>query len=229
MRKSAIIRGVTPPTPAALTPALPPPPGTRKARTTYEAIIASTREILRTRGVLSPELIAEHAGVSPATFYTYFSSKDAVLAAAFDATLAAMTFDLDEVLSIEALLEDGLDTTMQALVRRIVRGFSHDARIFRLAISRLPESETIRQVYRHHEELILALLERFIRLGAAAGRIRRGGATDVMAAVLLVTIQGYQNPLILRPGSGPVTEELAGMLLALLRPETHPGSGSSLR
>lgn len=201
-----------------MTTALPPPPTTRKARATYETIIASTREVLRTMGTLSPESIAEHAGVSPATFYTYFSSKDGVLAAAFDATLAAMTFDLDEVLSIEGLLDNGLEPTVHALVRRIVRGFSRDARIFRLAISRLPESEPIQQVYREHEENILAFLERFIRLGASAGHVR-SGPSDAIAAALLVSIQGYQNPIILRSGSGPVTDELAGMLVSLLRPE----------
>ena len=71
-----------------MTTVLPPPPSTRKARATYETIISSTREVLRSQGVLSPELIADHAGVSPATFYTYFSSKDAVLAAAFDEVAA---------------------------------------------------------------------------------------------------------------------------------------------
>lgn len=202
-----------------MTTALPPPPTTRKARATYEAIIASAREVVRSRGLLSPELISEHAGVSPATFYTYFSSKDAVLAAAFDASLEAMSADVGEVLSIEGLLENGLDKTVHALVRRVVRGFSHDARIFRLAISRLPESDAIRQIYREHEEGILLFLERFIRLGAAAGKLR-AGRSEAMAAAILVTIQGYQNPLILRPGSAPVTDELASMLIGLLRPAT---------
>jgi AcrR family transcriptional regulator len=200
-----------------MTTLLPPPPTTRKARATYEAIISSTREVLRSKGVLSPELIADHAGVSPATFYTYFSSKDAVLAAAFDATLEAMTAELDQALSIEGLLDNGLETTTHTIVRKVIRGFSHDARIFRLAISRLPDSDTIRQVYRHHEESILMVVSRFLKLGQAAGMIRKGD-TDAMAAAFLVTIQGYQNPLILRSGSGPLVEELTAMVHALFRP-----------
>ncbi len=200
-----------------MTTVLPPPPTTRKARATYETIIVSTREVLRNQGVLSPELIADHAGVSPATFYTYFSSKDAVLAAAFDATLMSMTEELDTALSIEGLLDHGLDATTHTIVRKLVRGFSHDARIFRLAISRLPDSETIRQVYRHHEENILTMVERFLSLGQAAGMIRKGD-TEAMAAAFLVSIQGYQNPLILRPGSGPLIDELTAMMFALFQP-----------
>jgi AcrR family transcriptional regulator len=200
-----------------MTTVLPPPPTTRKARATYETIISSTREVLRSQGVLSPELIADQAGVSPATFYTYFSSKDAVLAAAFDATLEAMTKELDTALSIEGLLDNGLDATTHMIVRKVIRGFSHDARIFRLAISRLPDSELIRHVYRHHEESILTVVGRFLELGQAAGMIRKG-ETASMAAAFLVTIQGYQNPLILRPGSGPLIEELTAMVYALVRP-----------
>ncbi|MGF1665553.1 MAG: TetR/AcrR family transcriptional regulator [Acidimicrobiia bacterium] len=200
-----------------MTTVLPPPPTTRKARATYEAIISSTRAVLRSQGVLSPELIADHAGVSPATFYTYFSSKDAVLAAAFDATLEAMTTELDEALSIEGLLDNGLEATTQTIVRKVIRGFSHDARIFRLAISRLPDSETIRQVYRHHEGSILTVVGRFLELGQAAGMIRKA-ETEAMAAAFLVTVQGYQNPLILRPGSGPLVEELTAMVHALFQP-----------
>lgn len=201
-----------------MTTGLPPPPTTRKARSTYEAIIRSTREVVRARGVLSPEAIAEHAGVSPATFYTYFSSKDAVLAASFDAALTSMTADMEEVLSIEGLLDNGLDATIHDLVRRVVRGFAHDARIFRLAISRTPESEAVRHVYRHHEEEILAFLERFLRRGMAAGKLRQTDP-EVVAGAMLVTIQGFQNPLLVRSGTSPVTHELAAMLVGLLSPE----------
>lgn len=201
-----------------MTAPLPPPPTTRKARATYESIIGATRAVVRTRGIVSPELIADHARVSPATFYTYFSSKDAALAAAFDAALTDMAADLDRSLSIETLLETGLESTMRNVVRSVVGGFTHDARIFRLAISRLPESDLVRQIYRHHEQAILSRLERFIRLGAAANLIRPDDA-ETLAAALLVSIQGYQNPLLLRQGSNVVTEALATMLAALLKPE----------
>lgn len=196
--------------------ALPPPPSTRKARATYLRLIGATREVLRTRGVLAAEDVADHAGMSVATFYTYFSSKDEALAAAFDASLADMLAELEAVLSVETVLEHGLEEVCHTLARRVVRGFSRDARTFRLAISRLPEAEVIRRVYREWEERMLAHLIRFVRLGAAAGRLRAGDETAI-ASALLVSIQGYQNPLVLRPGAQEVVAELAGMLEALLR------------
>ena len=198
-----------------MTAPLPPAPTTRKARATYETIIDATRAVVRRRGTVSPELIADHAQVSPATFYTYFSSKDGALAAAFDSALTDMSHDLDNALSIETLLETGLESTMRTLVRTVVKGFTHEARIFRLAISRLPDSDLVRQVYRHHEKAILERLERFIRLGTAANQIR-ADHPETLAAALLVSIQGFQNPLLLRQGSAPVADELAQMLAALL-------------
>lgn len=196
---------------------LPPQPTTRKALATYRSIIGATRWVVRSRGVVAPEAIADKAGVSPATFYTYFKSKDDALAAAFDATLTDMTDDLDRLLSIESLLENGLHASTRTMVRSVVRGFARDARIFRLAISRLPESRLVRDVYRHHEATILARLERFIRLGGAAQAVRDGDA-PTMAAALLITIQGYQNPLLLRQSSRPVVGELTEMVIALLAP-----------
>ena len=202
---------------------LPPAPTTRKALATYRSIIDATRAVVRSRGVVAPEAIAEKAGVSPATFYTYFKSKDEALAAAFDATLTDMTEDLDRLLSIETLLENGLESSMRTMVRSVVRGFARDARIFRLAISRLPESLLVRDVYRHHESVILERLERFIRLAAAAHMVRADDA-PTMAAALLITIQGYQNPLLLRQGSRQVVDELTGMVVGMLAPSVSRGS-----
>jgi hypothetical protein len=101
------------------------------------------------------------------------------------------------------------------MVRSVIRGFARDARIFRLAISRLPESLLVRDVYRHHETAILERLERFIRLGSAAHLVRSGNV-HTMASAMLITIQGYQNPLLLRQGSRQVVDELTGMVVGLL-------------
>jgi AcrR family transcriptional regulator len=200
-----------------MTSTIPPPPATRKARATYESLIEATREVLRHSGVPSPEAIAAEAGVSPATLYSYLSSKDAMVAAAFDTVLAAMHGDLVEVLSVEGLLERGLEAVVHETVRHVVRGFLQDARLVRLAIARLPESELAREVYRRREEATLAHVERFVRLGQEAAKLRAGDP-GVLAQAFVVGIQGLQNPLVLRPGSGPVVDEVACGLVALLAP-----------
>jgi len=196
--------------------ALPPPPTSRKARTTYQTLIEATREVLREHGALSPELISETAAVSPATFYTYFSSKDEALAAAFDQSLGEMHRTISETLAIEPLLEMGLEKVISNVIRTIVRGFAHDARLFRLAISRLPDSSLIRDVYREHEVEIVEFLERFIRLGISAGKLATPDPATA-AKTILVTLEGLQNPLLQKPGSNGVTDQISRMVVNLLR------------
>jgi hypothetical protein len=75
-------------------------------------------------------------------------------------------------------------------------------------------------VYRQRQRETVAELGRFIRLGAAAGKIR-DDAPEAVAAALLVSIQGYQNPIVMSPESEPIVAELAGMLVGLLEPR-HP-------
>jgi AcrR family transcriptional regulator len=197
---------------------LPPPPTTRKARSTYNGIIEATRSVVRATGRVSPEEIAVAAAISPATFYTYFSSKDSALAAAFDATLSDIAASLQPTLSIELLLDRGLEHAIAKLVTGVVDGFNTDARIFRLAISRLPESNLVRAVYRHHERTYLAALGRFIRLGQAAGRILDADA-EHLAEVTLMTLQGLQNPLTLRHDPARISISVATMLTWLLTPD----------
>jgi len=202
---------------ADMTTGLPPPPTTRKARSTYEGLIAATREVVRSEGRVDAERIAAAAALSPATFYSYFSSKDAALAAAFDRALDDMLRQLDEHLTIERLLEFGLAETVRSLVWMVARGFTHDARVFRLTMSRLPESEVLRTVYRHHDQALTDKVERFVRLGMSAGQIRVGESRP-MAEAIVVSVQGFQNPLIVRQGASPLLEELTTMLTKFLTP-----------
>ncbi len=201
--------------------ALPQPPTGRKARTTYETLVAATRQVIRATGALSPDEVAETAQMSPATFYAYFASKDAALAAAFDLALAEMQRRVEQTATIERLLEDGLDTTVRAVVDTVVEGFRLDARVFRLAAGRLGESELLRAVYRDREAAAMEVLVRFVRLGVAAGKIRDDPGPDAVAAALLVTLQGFQNPLLHETaGPGGVVDVLSEMVESLLRPRS---------
>lgn len=190
-------------------------PATRKTQATYSRLVQAARETLRHHGSLSPEVAAETAGLSPATLYTYFGSKDALLAAAFDAALGEIGESIAPILSIERLLEQGWERTARALVRTVVRGFSHDGRLIRLAITKVAESDGILEVYNRRTNEQLDLLQRFIRLGASAGQLREGDP-GVLARTTMVFLQSLQNPLALSPGAGPVVEEMSRAVRDLL-------------
>lgn len=196
---------------------MPTLPATRKTRATHAGLISATREVVRKSGTVSPEHIAESAGVSPATLYSYFGSKDALLAAAFDAALEDINQATSSILAIERLLEEGWEATARALVRSVVKRFSHDARLVRLAVGRLPDSDEVRQVYRRRQEEALSILRHFLRLGSAAGKLRNDD-DDVLAKTALVLLQGLQNPVVLQTSAGPVLDEISDLLHSLFLP-----------
>ncbi|HJU51768.1 MAG TPA: TetR/AcrR family transcriptional regulator [Acidimicrobiia bacterium] len=197
---------------------MPTLPVTRKARATYGNLITAAREAVRRTGILSSETVAEMAGFSPATLYSYFGSKDSLLAAAFDAALADIAAAVGPILSMERLLEQGWEPTARALVRAVVKGFSHDGRLVRLALTRLGESEEILTVYRRRNQEEIDLFTRFIRLGMAASQLRKGDPA-VLARTVVLMLQALQNPLALGPGSGPVIDEVSRALCRLLAPD----------
>lgn len=196
---------------------MPIAPSTRKTRATHAGLISATRVVVRRTGTVAPEQVAEAAGVSSATLYSYFGSKDLLLAAAFDAALDDINQSTGSILSVERLLENGWENTARALVRSVVRRFTHDARLVRLAVARLPDSQEVRQIYRKRQEEAQSTIQKFIRLGGTAGKLR-SGEDDVLAKTMLVLLQGLQNPLVLQPGAGPIVDEIAGAVFRLLVP-----------
>ena len=193
-------------------------PETRKARATYGALVDATRAVVNARGVLSPEEVAAKAEVSVATFYVYFASKDEALAAAFDRVLDEMNDATQAALDPGRLLDHGLEVVLGDLGRRVVRQFTGDAGVFRLAISRLPDAEDARRVYRERERESLSTLTEFVRRGIRAGAVRDADP-DRLARALLISLQGYQNPLLLQAGAGQLLNDLVGMLIGLLAPD----------
>ena len=172
---------------------------------------------LAVRGFSPPNWWPRWPQLSPATLYSYFGSKDALLAAAFDAALTDISNVILPLASVESLLEDGWESTARQLVRAVARGFSHDGRLVRLALTRLEESTEIQAVYTAHNQQVMEALARFVRLGATAGQLHNGDPA-VLGRTALVLIQSLHNPVALAPGSGPVIDELASALYLLLAP-----------
>lgn len=198
-------------------PGLPPPPTSRKARSTYDRLLESCHAVMQKTGSISPEAVTEMADVSTATFYTYFESKDHAVAATFDLSLGRMMSRLAEELTIERLLDEDLESVMHGAVRIVIDSFRADARIYRLALSRLTDSAMMREVYVTREREILAYLGAFVRRGVAAGRIRDEDPS-LLASVMLVTMQGLQNPTLIRSTDRRLGSELASMLVWELSP-----------
>ncbi len=198
------------------------PPTGRKARQTYQRLIDAVVACIAANGSFSGEEVAERAKVATATFYAYFSSRDEALAAAFDQVLRDLNDRSRPFLKVERLLEDGLVSTIHGLARSVIDQFRNQHLIYRLAISRMSAEPQIREVYRHREQEAYGDMQQFVRLGMLAGQIREGDV-DTLATTVLITLQGYNNPILVRDGlPEAVLDELAGMLVRLLQPASGP-------
>jgi AcrR family transcriptional regulator len=181
-------------------------------------------------GSFTAERVAVRAGTSVATFYAYFPSKDLALAAAFSGVLERLVGLVASELRVERLLEQGLPALARRFVRRGVGFFSDEAPLFRLALSRLPVSAVLRDIYREHERVALGHYARFVTLGREAGKLRAGDV-DALARALMVLTQGLNNPIALHCESDdPLLELLSEALVDLLSPRpSPPGQGATRR
>ncbi|MCP3854219.1 MAG: TetR family transcriptional regulator [Actinomycetia bacterium] len=189
----------------------------RSRRTRTELGRAAHDEVARS-GAIDVAAISSAAGVSPATFYAHFDTHDDALAAALDLSLRAVIRVSNELFRIENLLERGVESVVEQMVREVVAAFGVEAFVMRAALARLPHHRGIRAVYRHHETTSRDHLARHIELGQKAGLLRAGDPAP-RATSLLVLTQGLNNPLLLGGRPSPVViDDLCRSALALLLP-----------
>ena len=192
-------------------------PAGRRAQETYRALVRATRAVTSETGGFSAEEVAARAGMSPATFYAYFPSKDDALAAALDEVLGELVTRTLAPFQIENLLEHRLPRVIELAVAEALEVFRGSALVMRLALARLPESPTIRHVYRDRQTEAAAELRRFVRLGIAAKRLSAEDP-EATTSALLVTLQGLNNPLLLQRGAKPVVAKIVESMVSLLDP-----------
>ena len=145
---------------------------TPRAERTREALIDATVAALREDGSFTTEQVAGLAGVSVATVYNRIpEGRDGLLAGALDRALFRLVAVTAEALTVEHLLDEGLECVMVALVDGLVGVFDEEALVLRSALARLPESRLLRDAYRHREAEARESNRRFVELGQAAGRI----------------------------------------------------------
>ncbi|NPC96676.1 TetR/AcrR family transcriptional regulator [Nocardioides sp. zg-DK7169] len=147
---------------------------------TRERLLGATRELLAEVGaVTTVEEIAERAGVSRATFFNYFASKDDLLAELYAALLAQM----DEV--VEGLLVGDLST--EERVVGVFADFGHHARerpsyllAFTSALERVSTSEQVAE----RSDRLAGLFARVLEPGLAAGEVRTDHPVPFLARMV---------------------------------------------
>ena len=195
-------------------------PSSPTTRRTHERLVAATRAEIAATGSFTAERVAARAGSSPATFYTYFPSKADALAAAFESVMRDLVSFTERELSIERLLDTGLEERCRGLTEASARFFAEHEHLFRCALAALPESRTLREIYRSHESAAYENYRLFVERGQRAGQVRTGEAEPI-ARGLLVLMQGLNNPQVLHGAPGdPVRCELGRALFAYLQPDT---------
>ncbi|HEY7704174.1 MAG TPA: TetR/AcrR family transcriptional regulator [Acidimicrobiia bacterium] len=197
---------------------MPAEPLTRKARTTRDALVGATREVVRRTGSLTPDLIAYSADVSTATFYTYFDTKDDALALAFDQVAGELGQAMGDLLTVDVLLDTGLESQVRAVLEATVVVFRRDGRLWRLAVARLPEAPAVGEAFRRRQEEAFAQAARFVRLGQRAGKVR-DGEPDALARVLMMSLYGLGQPMLEAYSAMPL-DLLVGMIVGLLEPQS---------
>ena len=192
---------------------------TGKAQRTLARLVACTAEEISESGSFTAERVAARAGTSVATFYSHLPTKDAALTAAFSGAMDELVTVVDRVLSVERLLEHGLESVAGDFVRASLDFFAARSLVFRFALARMPEHRALREVYRDHEGAAFRGISRFIELGQAAGKVRQGDPL-VIARAFLVLSQGLNNPQALGLGEGdPLLGEFTRLVEALLAPD----------
>lgn len=191
---------------------------TRLARNRYKLVAGIRAEVADT-GNFTAESVAQRAGISPATFYNHFATKDAALVAAYQALMSDLADSVSRHCRIERLLDEGLDDFAMNWLLDSAAFFANNAALFRLAQATIERSRELRELFRHYEDSMIDTYRRFIELGQAAGLIRTGDCL-AMAQTLAVISEGWYHPLIQKLVSGsPLHREMAGSLARALRPE----------
>lgn len=195
-----------------------PAPTSPTKRRTLERLSASTRSEIEATGSFTAERVAERAGSSVATFYTYFPTKADALNAAFDRVLADLIDFCEGAFQVEALAEQGLSTFCETLANETIRFFKENEKVFRLALAALPENPSLRALYRNCEKTTLAHQKQWVAEAQQRGHVRNGQSAEI-ARGLLVLLQGINNPSVLRTRrNDALRDELGRAIFLFLSP-----------
>ncbi|MBB4743388.1 AcrR family transcriptional regulator [Actinoplanes octamycinicus] len=148
----------------------PGAPVTARGRRTRDALVAAGRRLLETRGwpAFTPEQVAQAAGVSYGTFYTYFESKDDLLRTIVRAVA-------EEMFTASLVGPETADDPYTRIVesnRGYLRAWRNASRVLRLVEQGADSDDTLRQ-------LLLEVRELYVQRGAEGlRRLQEAGLAD---------------------------------------------------
>ena len=177
----------------------PAPPVTTRGRRTRDALISAGREVLEQRGWsgFSPETVAQAAGVSYGTFYTYFESKEDLLGAVVR-TVAGEMF-ADSLVSPETANDPY--TRIVESNRRYLRAWAGASKVLRLVEQAADSDETMLA-------LVLEVRELYVTRGAdGLGRLQEAGLADQSL-----------DPRLTALALGAMVEQVAHVMYSLREP-----------
>lgn len=187
-----------------------------KAARTRRLLQECTFAVIADTGEFTGELVAEQAGVSTATFYSHFATKDHAIAACLDVCFSEYAVRMREAESVELLLEVGLRECLSRIVTTIT-GMNDEYRaLLRLARGRIQVSHLLREQSREEERRAYAATLRFLTLGQAAGRVRSYDA-EALTATMRTVVEGLDNWTI-RATPDIAASEIVDLLTRYLSP-----------
>ncbi|MGW1067985.1 TetR/AcrR family transcriptional regulator [Streptomyces aureus] len=145
----------------------PTPPTTTRGRRTRDGLVLAGRDVLEQQGwsAFSPEAVAQAAGVSYGTFYTYFESREDLLHHVVRSVAG-------EMFASSLVPPDTADDPYTKLVeanRLYLRAWDRASKVLRLVDQGAAADETMRQVVLEIREFYVSRATRGIRRLQDAG------------------------------------------------------------
>jgi AcrR family transcriptional regulator len=177
----------------------PSPPVTPRGRRTRDALIAAGREILAERGWpgFGPEAVAQAAGVSYGTFYTYFESKEDLLRSVVRSVAGEMW---EQSQASPGTAADPYARIVESN-RLYLQAWGRASKVLRLIEQGADSDETLRQ-------LVLEVRERYVNRGAdGLRRLQQAGLADRTL-----------DPRLTAIALGAMVEQVAHVIYSLREP-----------
>ncbi|QYX76567.1 TetR/AcrR family transcriptional regulator [Streptomyces akebiae] len=142
-------------------------PTTTRGRRTRDALISAGREILEQCGLsgFSPETVAQAAGVSYGTFYTYFESKEDLLRT----VVRAVAGEMFAASLVSPATADDAYTRIVEANRRYLRAWAEASKVLRLVEQGADSDEAMREMVLEVRELYVTRGEEGLRRLQGAG------------------------------------------------------------
>lgn len=142
-------------------------PTTTRGRRTRDALISAGREILEQGGLsgFSPETVAQAAGVSYGTFYTYFESKEDLLRT----LVRAAAGEMFAASLVSPATADDPYTRIVESNRRYLRAWAEASKVLRLVEQGADSDEAMREMVLEVRELYVTRGEEGLRRMQTAG------------------------------------------------------------